>query len=384
AGVLTLLCVCAFMVVRTFGGPIFCPTSLPPLQMSRVIPISAPSPCRIDLRSSCPGVIDFLAPAAPGTGGSDNALDSILLSQDGTFYTVEPGQHSPHGLALPDACDGVVALSADRAWLACVAHTEGCIDCLTACTACFGTSVIMVSLLHGSFGQQREIIPSEPDVAFGVLSWSPGARYLAVLRRLPDSTAVSGNGVTCSIAVYADNGPNAAMNMIQQSALADENVDLCETEQLLWSPDGNYIALLQGGHENHPFLVYVIPTEKLAPTLYSENPVPTGVQLIQVKSLLTLPAIDADSYHANPYLGWTPDSHALAVSVAYGFEVALVDPRTGAQTPIFTLPDSASPIGIFSWMPDGKQLLFAIGHGGVGTCGSPPNSIYTYTLPPNP
>lgn len=368
--------------MRTIGGPIFCPTSLPPLQMSRVTPISAPSPCVIDpIRGHCPGVIDFLAPAAPGIGGSDNARDSVLLSQDGKFYTVEPGQHSPHSLALPDACEGVVALSTDRARLACVAHAEGCIDCLTACTACFGTSVIIVSLLHGSFGQRREIIPSEPDVKFGILSWSPGGRYLAVLRRWFDSAALNGNGVTCSISFYADNGPNTTMALIQQSTLSDENVDLCEAKQLLWSPDGNYVALLLGGYENQPFLVYVIPTEKLAPRLYSGNPVPTGVRLIQAKPLLTLPAIDADPYHADPYLAWTPDSHALAVSVAYGFEVALVDPHTGAQTPIFTLPDGASPIDIFSWMPDGKQLLFAIGHGGVDTCSGPPNSIYTYTLP---
>src|SRR5579872_3411352 len=168
AGVLIVLCICTIVVLQVLGseGALFCPTSLPQLQMSGVSPVSAPSPCVLDLRNHCPGVIDFLAPAMPatgtGTGNDSGTRDTVLLSQDGTFYTVQPGPHSPNRLTLPEACAGVVALTTDRTWLACVANTEGCGDCFTACTWCFGTSVTVVSLLHTSHAQQRDVIVSEP------------------------------------------------------------------------------------------------------------------------------------------------------------------------------------------------------------------------------
>lgn len=388
AGVLIVLCICTIVVLQVFGndgalGPFFCPTALPPLQMSGISPVSAPSPCVIDLRNHCPGVIDFLAPAAPaapatpatGTGNDSGTRDEVLFSQDGTFYSVQPGPHSPNRLTLPEACAGVVALTADRTWLACVAHTEGCVDCFTACTWCFGTSVTVVSLLQASHAHQREVIASEPGVEFGVLSWSPDARSLALVRRQLGSTV--GTSTSCSLAVYVGNGPDTSMTLAQESTFV--GVNLCAVRQVLWSPDGDYIALLQGGFDDQSFAVYLVVSAKLAPTLDSRKTGPGDVPPIKATSLLTLPSYDAMPYHAVPYLAWAPGGHELAVSVAYGYQVVLVDPLSGAQSPVVTLPAKASPIGVFSWMPDGRRLIFAIGHGGLATCGAPPQSIYLYT-----
>jgi hypothetical protein len=169
------------------------------------------------------------------------------------------------------------------------------------------------------------------------------------------------------------------MTLAQESTLV--GVDLCAVRQVLWSPDGDYIALLQGGFDFQPFAVYMVATAKLAPKLSARATGPSGVQSMTVTPLLTLPTYDAMPYHAVPYIAWAPGNHSLAVSVAYGYQVVMVDPLSGAQSPVFTLPAKTSPISIFSWMPDGKRLVFAIGHGGLATCGAPPDSIYLYTPP---
>lgn len=361
-------------------GPFFCPSTLPPLAMPNTSRLPAPSPCYIDLRNHCPGVIDFLAPYT--ASGDASHPERALLSQDGTFYTTQPGpiwSQRLHKLPLPDSCAGVLALTHDGKWMACVAHTIGCVDCFTVCTSCVGTSINAISLLPATLGQQEEIIPEEQGVALGVLSWSPDAQYLVVLRRNRKEDA--GDTANCALSFYSRivEGPP----MKRQGDVTLSDVDMCDVSQILWSPDGRQIALLARQAFNQPYNVVTIAISALDKAIFLPGASRIVRQTLAPKRLLTLPPFDLDPFHASPYISWTPDS-SLAVSIAYGYQIVVLDPISGRQVSVLTLPSSASPIQIFSWMPDKKRIVFAIGHSGTDFCGSPPDSVYMYSLPSLP
>lgn len=361
-------------------GPFFCPSTLPPLPITNASPLPVPSPCYIDVRNHCPGVIDFLAPYM-ADGGATNP-ERVLLSQDGTFYTTQPGpiwSQRLHKLPLPDSCAGVVALTHDGKWMACVAHTFGCVDCFTVCTSCFGTSVNAVSLLPATLGKQEEIIPEEQDVTLGVLSWSPDAQYLAVLRRHPIEDAVDTFG--CALSIYSRTAEGLPMKRQGDVALSD--VEMCDVSQVLWSPDGSQIALLVGDTLNQPYTVMTVAISALDRAIFSSTASHVVRQTLAPKRLLVVPPVDLDPFHARPYISWAPDSR-LAVSVAYGYQIVVLDPISGRQVPVLTLPSNASPIQTFSWMPDGKRIVFAIGQYGTDFCGSPSDSVYVYAQPSLP
>ncbi len=360
--------------------PSLCPSTLPPLSMAHTSRLLVPSPCYIDLRNQCPGVIDLLAPYT-ASGDATNP-ERVLLSQDGMFYTTQPGSiwsRPIHKLSLPDSCEGVVALTRDGMRMACVAHTDGCVDCFTACTYCFGSSVDVVSLRPATFGRAEEIIPSEPDVAFGVLSWSPDGEHLVVVRQ----HSVNGAAATsvCSLAFYSSDLVGSAM--VQRGDVSLSGVNVCGASQVQWSPDGSKIALLERWNITHPPALLVLATSALDAAIFSPGASKVVVQTVAPGHLVTLPSPDSDPYHANPYFAWTPGNQ-IAINAAYGHELVLVDPVSGQQSPVLSLPSDASPIQIFSWMPDGKRVVFAIGHYGTTFCGSPPDSVYMYSPPASP
>lgn len=377
------LCIFAVVWVQLYFagafGPFFCPSTLPPLAMSNTSRLPVPSPCYIDLRNHCPGVIDLLAPYT-ADGDAANP-ERVLLSQDGTFYTTQSApiwSQRVHELLLPDSCAGVVALTHDGKWMACVTHTYGCVDCFTVCTSCFGTSIDAVSLLSATLGKQEEIIPEEQDVTLGVLSWSPDAQYLAVLRHSKEDGVDTSS---CALSFYSRSADEIPMKRQGDVSLSD--VDMCDVSQILWSPDGSQIALLVGRTLDQPYSVMAVATSALDKAILSSSTIRIVRQTLAPKRLLVVPPVGLDPYHAPPYISWTPDSR-LAVSVADGYKIVALDPISARQDPVLTLPSNASPIQTFSWMPDGKRMVFAVGHYGTNFCGSPPDSVYLYSLPSLP
>lgn len=377
---LSALCIFSVVWVHLYlagtFGPFLCPPKLPPLAMPNTSQLPVPAPCSIDLRNHCPGAIDLLVPYT--ADGDATNPKRVLLSQDGTFYTTQSGPiwtQQLHKLSLPDSCVGVVALTHDGMRMACVAHTVGCVDCFTVCTACFGSSVDDVSLLPATLGTNEEIIPSEPDVELGVLSWSPDGEHLVVVRR----RAINGAGTSvCSLAFYSRSLVGSAMN--QRGDVSLSGVNVCNASQIQWSPDGSKIALLERWDINQ---LVVLRTSALDTAIFSPSTSKVVVQTVVPSHLLTLPPSDSDPYHAAPYFAWTPDSR-LAVSVAYGYKIVVLDLISGRQVPVVSLPSSASPVQLFSWMPDGKRVVFAIGHYGTSFCGSPSDSVYMYSPPALP
>lgn len=353
-----------------------CPSALPPLNLPGAMRLTVPPPCFIDFRNQCPGFVDLLAPYSAHSDAG--ASGQMLLSLDGTFYVIGESQQ-PHPLQLPNACAGVVALTQDGTWMACVQGASDCIDCFTACTSCFGSSIVAVSLVTATLGNSRELLPYAPGLQFGVLSWSPDGHHLVVVRQVVGNETSA--APVCSLAFYWGSTPDAATVPTGRISLADE--DLCRAAQVLWSPDGSKIAVTLRADRNQPFEIVVISTSVLSPAALF--PTANGIteQMLTIAPLLTIPnaTIDENPFHALPHIAWTPDGRLLTASIGFGYQLVAVDLASGVFSQVLTIPADASPIQTFSWTPDGRRIVFAIGHYGTEHCSSPPDSVYMVEAP---
>lgn len=193
--------------------------------------------------------------------------------------------------------------------------------------------------------------------------------------------------------MYSTTEPLSAMSepMTLTGLITFSDNSLCNLDQLVWSPDGSQIALLQNGYGDTGSL-FVLPTNRLPATIFavhspSAGPTQVTMQLNPYR-LLTLPGTadtgEYDPYHALPFIAWEPTGHLLTLSDAYGFRLIVIDTITKQARSLLTLPNTASvssPIQKFGWLPDGVHLVFAIGHGGTDLCGGPPDALYLIALP---
>ncbi len=367
---IALLCLCALVLTSVDNagglGLASCPSALPPLHLSGARQLSVPAPCSIDWRTRCPGVIDTILPYA--TGERTARPDNVLFSQDGRYYTV--GEGAAHALSMPDACIGPVAVTPDGQGLACVAHARGCVDCFTACTACFGDSIVLVSLTHATSGRSQTLVEAQPDILFGILSWSPDGRHLAVVRR-----EVVGGSAECTLALYT--ASVSAAPLVLTGLLSVSDLSLCNMGQISWSPDGQRLALSQV-YGNETWGIFILPVSiwPAAALSIGAQPAHASAALLPFRLLVT-PKLDSDPFHTRSYIAWVPRSAVLTVSTAFGSRVLLIDTATRQQRLLFALAPGSSPIQNFNWMPDGRHLVFAIGHGVTDTCAAPPQALYS-------
>lgn len=365
-------------VVLLTGCGILCPSSLPDLQVAGAKKLAVPSPCSID-RNHCPGVIDLIAPLYPATGVEGGNTPQILLSQDGTFYIERLDDNVLRRLDLPRDCAGVVALAPDRQELGCVADTEQCVDCFTVCTFCSGKSIVSASLLQGEIGQERELVPQQDGVELGVFSWSPDAKHLAAIRRQIGEPLQP----YCSLAIYtaqASPEPFALSALIPLSPEISPCDQFSEIAQVLWSPDGSWIAFSTWGYEQIN-TVYAIPVASLPAGALTVAPKPLVID-ITPKVVITTYTGSAQTRVESPQIGWMPDGHVLSLSTENGYDIVGVDIASGMQRTVLKLPSDASPVRQLAWAPDGQQLFFSIGHGGEGVCAGPHDDVYSYSSPP--
>lgn len=359
-------------------GPFFCPSSLPTESISGARQLAVPAPCQIDFRNHCPGVIDFIAPYDPGA--EPLALPPVMFSQDGTFYTVAPADRAARALMLPSPCAGVVAPTADGEWMACVAIGISCVDCFTVCTAeCFGTSIDSVSLSPADFGREHELVALQdapPYVRYGILTWSPDSQHLAVIRSVYSKGQ---QGRQCDLAIFS--GTPRSTPMTLSGVITFTDVSICTMDQIAWSPDGREIALLQNSSDG-PGAIFLMPIASLPAPIWSGTKT-TDVSLSLVPwQVLSLPELDSNPYHARAFMSWLPDGSELTISEDNGFSLIDLDTRTMQSHKLLALPGDGSPVRRFSWMPDGRRIVFSIGHNGTTFCYSPRDALYSYLASP--
>jgi hypothetical protein len=293
----------------------------------------------------------------------------VLVLQDETYYTIRLSDGAAHQLSLPPSCAGPVAVTSDAHRLACVGGAVGCVDCFVDCTACFGTSVDAVSLLPGELGHDIALAAGDA-FQFGVLSWSPDQRHLVVQLKLPPDGH-------CALGLYmlqtVAEGP-AKLTAL----LSPQGVDACSLSQLAWSPDGAFIAWLQYV-PGEAMIVDALRVASLPAVAFWAGAVPVTL-VPAVGRLLSLPPPSDDPFTALPHIAWMPQGEALTVTMAAGYKLVQVDVASRAQRTLLTLPTSASPIQVFTWLNDGRHVVFAIGHGGTEYCAGPPYALYVDTI----
>ncbi len=373
---LVLLCLICVVVGRVGGLPFFCSHSLPPIEMSGMRQLSLPGPCSLDIRNHCPGVLDAILPLASSQRPAPLAAD-LLISQDGAFYALRLRDEHTQRVTLPPACAGVLALSDDRRTLACVGWTAQCVDCFTVCTDCFGQDIEAVALDATNVTRSVVLVAKHSGVSFGVLSWSPDERHLAVVRR------EGGNEGSCALAIYTDTfgGEPARSPFTLTGLLTLDGAHLCDVGQIAWSPDGGSIALIVASFDRLGAL-YLLSLASLPPGIFAA---PTGVTPITLAIappvVATFPALSVDSFTATPSMAWTPDARALTFTTGDGSRLVSLDLATRLWHLVLDLPRNAAPIQRFAWLPDARTLALSVGGRGTENCGAPPDDLYTYAAP---
>lgn len=376
-GAIVLLCLVCVVVGRIGDLPFFCPHSLPPIERSGMRRLAIPAPCSLDFRVHCPGVLDAILPLNAPQRPTPLAAD-LLISQDGAFYTLRLGDERTQRVTLPPACAGVLALSDDRRTLACVGWTVGCLDCLTVCTDCFGQDIEAVALDSANMARATVLVAMHSGISFGVLSWSPDERHLAVVRR------EGGNDGSCALAIYTDTfgGEPARSPFTLTGLLSLDGANLCDVRQIAWSPDGGSIALIETSFDRLGAL-YLLSLAALPPGILAA---PTGVtpimRTLTPPVVATFPALSVDSFTAIPSMAWTPDARALTFTAADGSRLVSLDLATRLWHLVLELPSNAAPILRFAWLHNARTLALAVGGRGTANCGVPPDDLYMYAAPP--
>jgi hypothetical protein len=374
---IVLLCLVCVVVGRVGDLPFFCPHSLPPIEVSGMRRLAIPAPCSLDFRVHCPGVLDAILPLNTPQRPTPLAAD-LLISRDGAFYTVRLSDERTQHIALPLACAGVLALGDDRRTLACVGWTVGCLDCLTVCTDCFGQDIEAVALDDANVTHSTVLVAPHSDISFGVLSWSPDERHLAVVRR------EGGEDGTCALAIYTNTFGGESVNspLTLTGLLTLDGAHLCDVRQIAWSPDGGSIALIETAYDRLGAL-YLLSLAALPPGILAA---PTGVtpitRTITPPVVATFQALAVDPLTATPFMAWTPDARALTFTTAGGARLVSLDLATGLQHLVLALPRNTVPIQRFAWLPGTRTLALSAGKGGGENCAAPPDDLYTYAAPP--
>ncbi|GEM_PF-5602208 len=385
---LVVLCVSLLAAVALFVGMyavnaiggFLCSSVLAPASVSGSHQLPVPTPCYIDSNNHCPGVIDDIFPY---TASGHTHSEDVLFSQDGSFFIESNG--SSHALQLPDAClYGVVALTPDGDALACIGGVFGCVDCGTVCTSCFGAAIALAPLTPTLIGRTYPLVPIQQNARFTLPTWSPDERHLAALRR-----TFNGTTVQCSLAIYSTRQtvlpPTEPFTLTGLVSFSDDS--LCRADQLLWSPDGSRIALLQNGYSDVGAL-YILPVKALPLALFAAHGATAQPATVTMRiapyRLLTLPEVGDDFTQAATTIAWEPKGHLLTMSDDYGYRIIVIDPATKQARLLFTVPrpsSTSSPIKNLGWMADGIHLVFAVGYNETEYCGSPRDEMYIIALP---
>ncbi len=317
---------------------------LPELRLPGVSPV----PALATLPTRGPGEIaslaTFSAPEAPGGA----AIPQVLLSLDGTLYTLGLADGTHRQVSLQDPCSGQASVTADGQWVAC-RSTKGALE--------------VTSVLATQAAESHDV-----GIAAFTPAWSPDGLHLAAE---PDAT-------DCALALYATTPAHAAFHQTAllsiPSLLPPPGASrLCVLKGVSWSPDGAWLAFLDWQGDPWSFL-YLLRLASLPATILTGDPEPVTVT-VPPDNLLLVGTTSTLTFQPGPPT-WTPDSQRITYSAGDISGIKEFTLASHAQTTLLRLPTVL--VAAVAWSPDGHQLVFAVGRPDAG-CGEARYALYTYT-----
>lgn len=286
------------------------------------------------------GMATYVPPSAPAQSSAGGAPASTPAPSDlhllgttivGTLYDVDVDRGTVFTVAVADACDAYLSVTADGRWAAC--GTEAGTETFTL----GAPQPAHQGLLLENVGVQAR---------YESVSWGPDSYSLAaVVFHADDSRSVNFYSVTY--------GPQ----LIATLTFPDLVVD-----QASWSPDGQWLAVeasLPNGIGG--FTARLLHVGPLLPGLTLPEDTsgrPPSTIVVTASMLEDLQGGD---------VAWGP--HEGEVTYLGGNGIVVRTLATGGEHTLLT-QDSGNLCGL-SWAPDGSRLVFQI-------CGAAPANLYVY------
>jgi hypothetical protein len=289
-----------------------------------------------------------------------SAPQVILNFDDEDQYMIGLDGSGQHTVNLGDYCLGSAAVTRDGKWIACVSSPDG------------GNDRLQVAALHASGTSHVRRIGLSPLPSYNIPTRSPSGNYLAVV--------LSDLSNPCSVAIYSSPPPHATFTPAVQLTAAqftDQN-GFCTVSDMEWSADGRSLLLLDNSQVSAVMTVAITP---LLQAFVSTAPQELGSQDVSYAPAQVLPS-PSDVLLLNP-----AGDTVLALSTDQPQQVISINLHTLQATPLFTVPEQY-PINAMMWLPNGRQLLIAVGSNEVcvGCYRDARSDVYLYSppIPPEP
>lgn len=278
--------------------------------------------------------------------GSSTA--QVMLNLNNGLQVIGIDGTGHHLLNMGEDCYGPGAVTNDGRWIACMSFPDG--D--------NGASRLQLVALHPMGTSQVRQVQLGAAPFYHYPTWSPDGQYLAVV--------LADVGGSCSVAVFLSPPPHAtftkAVNLI--SSIFDDQGRYCLISDIQWSEDGQHILVAGGGQATF------IATTAIATLLQAfASSSPRHVINLEVTSDQIEAFTFANVYFDESQPSLDPQADTLLYTAGAPDEQLIsFNLRTHQSATLFTLP-AEYQINALAWLPDGRQVLIAVGGYPCVDCG---------------
>ncbi len=340
---ITLLVLAALLMVSCeYGECRPCPSAVaPPLHLPGVTRVSALSPILDAAAKKYP--FDFVELAGITAFRDDSGTIFALATVHSAVYAVDVSRAH---VAQVDGltCTSAVALAPDRVHLVCMNAVENSSACSTYFCTILTLAEVSATWPPVVSSQQHYTIPGDDSGGYVASPvWMPDGRAVMMMER-------SGSD-ECSLVLFALSDSGTALTAAGRLVLDDKST--CAVRQLIWSPGGGILALLEQSESTD--YVYTLDRRNIPLSVFRTGEHP-DIATVHARLLGGTLAYQAG-------LSWGSDEHELiALTGGQAQLFQRISIATGARTTLLTLPTlNDGNVTAFTWIGssgDDGSLLF--------------------------
>lgn len=273
-------------------------------------------------------------------------MSQVILAFEDTIYESGIDGNERHRLPVDGYCS-YPAVTNDGHWMACVSTSAEENDWLH-----------LVALQPTDTSQEHQTRLSVVH-SFSSLAWSPDGQYLAA--------AIKASGAPCSVAIFSSPAPHAMLTRIVNitSAQFDGQYGLCGIHSITWSVDSQRLFVLSAG------VSIFMATVAVGRLLQAVTTTPPGNSVsyeVPTDHIQTFTFADMYGYDSLLFLNSQRDT-LFFTSSGSPEHLMSFNLHTKQLKTVFILPGTYQ-INALTWMPNGRQLLIAVGDHPCVDCGA--------------